>query len=163
MRFSSPAQALRQARHKSQGAVSTNKLRWAIIFSSNARFQAQARVFAGPPDFAPDRRPFLSLADDVADRDLALNDIEVDRTIVSEVEKEITDLFQRGLVAKQPDTAGMGLGIWWPPARIHSRLYLFKSRLADGSGPGFPKCLKKSGWPISTWARKQWKWGRKAV
>ena len=29
---------------------------------------ARANVFAGPPDFGPDRRPFLSLADELQDR-----------------------------------------------------------------------------------------------
>jgi hypothetical protein len=33
------------------------------------RFQASARLFVGPPDYAPDRRPFVSLADDLVDRD----------------------------------------------------------------------------------------------
>lgn len=33
------------------------------------RFSATARVMTGPPDFAPDRRPFYSLADDLEDRD----------------------------------------------------------------------------------------------
>jgi hypothetical protein len=31
---------------------------------------AMARATVGPPDFAPDRRPFMSLADDLADREL---------------------------------------------------------------------------------------------
>ncbi|MET4315695.1 hypothetical protein [Bradyrhizobium sp. RT4b] len=34
------------------------------------RFSATARVTSGPPDFAPDRRPFASLANDLADREL---------------------------------------------------------------------------------------------
>jgi hypothetical protein len=33
------------------------------------RFSAEARIFVGPPDYAPDRRPFASLADDLTDRD----------------------------------------------------------------------------------------------
>jgi hypothetical protein len=33
------------------------------------RFQAAARLLVGPPDYAPDRRPFASLADDLVDRD----------------------------------------------------------------------------------------------
>jgi hypothetical protein len=42
------------------------------------RFSAAARITAGPPDFAPDRRPFASLADDLADRELpALTDAEI--------------------------------------------------------------------------------------
>lgn len=32
------------------------------------RFTASARLFVGPPDYAPDRRPFVSLADDLIDR-----------------------------------------------------------------------------------------------
>jgi hypothetical protein len=32
------------------------------------RLEAHANVFSGPPDYAPDRRPFLSLADDLNDR-----------------------------------------------------------------------------------------------
>jgi hypothetical protein len=35
---------------------------------SQAPLTAHANVFVGPPDFAPDRRPFLSLADEVNDR-----------------------------------------------------------------------------------------------
>jgi hypothetical protein len=34
-------------------------------------FESTARIFVGPPDFAPDRRPFYSLADEFADRDPA--------------------------------------------------------------------------------------------
>jgi len=33
-----------------------------------APLKAHANVFVGPPDFAPDRRPFLSLADELLDR-----------------------------------------------------------------------------------------------
>jgi len=35
---------------------------------ANASLIASASVFVGPPDFAPDRRPFLSLADELNDR-----------------------------------------------------------------------------------------------
>ncbi|KYG06247.1 hypothetical protein BE21_35955 [Sorangium cellulosum] len=55
------------------------------------RFLASARVLVGPPDFAPDRRPFVSLADDLADRDLPDAPIAEDL----ETEAEIADLFQR--------------------------------------------------------------------
>jgi hypothetical protein len=57
-------------------------------------FQARARVFVGPPDFAPDRRPFLSLADELADRDpptFAEPEPQAD------LERRINDLFQRAL------------------------------------------------------------------
>ena len=36
--------------------------------SPKAPLVARANVFAGPPDFGPDRRPFLSLADELQDR-----------------------------------------------------------------------------------------------
>lgn len=59
-----------------------------------ARFRAVARAFAGPPDFAPDRRPFISLADDLADRELPFHP-----PVVKEDEEvtvsEVADLFQR--------------------------------------------------------------------
>jgi hypothetical protein len=57
------------------------------------RHSAMARITAGPPDFAPDRRPFASLADDMADRELpALTDAEIaDPATVHEV----ADLLQR--------------------------------------------------------------------
>jgi hypothetical protein len=57
------------------------------------RHSAMTRIYAGPPDFAPDRRPFASLADDMADRELpALTDAEIaDPATVHEV----ADLLQR--------------------------------------------------------------------
>src|SRR5262249_36107361 len=61
------------------------------------RLVARARILASVPDFAPDRRPFLSFADDLADRDLpplpplkAGEDGELEQT-----EAEIADLFER--------------------------------------------------------------------
>ncbi len=54
------------------------------------RFATTARFFSAPPDFAPDRRPFLSLADDLTDRDLPLP--AVDDALTTQ---EIADLFQR--------------------------------------------------------------------
>jgi hypothetical protein len=48
------------------------------------RFSAMARITSGPPDFAPDRRPFVSLADDLADRELpALTDAEIADPVTS--------------------------------------------------------------------------------
>ena len=58
------------------------------------RFTATARVFVGPPDFAPDRRPFLTLADDLADRDLGVPD-PVTTAELDLAENEVNDLFQR--------------------------------------------------------------------
>ena len=54
------------------------------------RFLATARAVSGPPDFAPDRRPFVSLADDLADRDL--DDPCPDELMGA---AEVADLFQR--------------------------------------------------------------------
>jgi hypothetical protein len=42
----------------------------AVVTIGSDRFTAIARASAGPPDFAPDRRPFVSIADDLADREL---------------------------------------------------------------------------------------------
>jgi hypothetical protein len=41
----------------------------AMLATPDAVFKAKARVLVGPPDFAPDRRPFFSLAEELADRD----------------------------------------------------------------------------------------------
>jgi hypothetical protein len=41
----------------------------ATIVIARKSFVATARVFSAPPDFAPDRRPFYSLADELIDRD----------------------------------------------------------------------------------------------
>jgi hypothetical protein len=57
-------------------------------------FETHANIFVGPPDFAPDRRPFLSLADELSDRsadktqrDNALSD--------NDLEIWVCDLFER--------------------------------------------------------------------
>jgi hypothetical protein len=52
------------------------------------RFSATARVFSSCPDFAPDRRPFQSLADDLADRDFGPVEDK-------DLENEICHLFTR--------------------------------------------------------------------
>jgi hypothetical protein len=56
-------------------------------------YRAVARVLTGPPDFAPDRRPVYSLADDIADRELP--PIEVSEGTFTETKFEILDLFHR--------------------------------------------------------------------
>jgi hypothetical protein len=57
------------------------------------RFVATARVSCCPPDFAPDRRPFASIADDLSDRDLpALNATEI---ATPETVLEVADLLLR--------------------------------------------------------------------
>jgi len=56
-------------------------------------YRATARVIVGPPDYAPDRRTFLSMADDLADRDVS--PAEVSEASLDDCEAEIADLFQR--------------------------------------------------------------------
>jgi len=55
-------------------------------------WEAAARTFAAPPDFAPDRRPFCSLADELIDRDPPLDAPEED---LQEAVERLGDLFQR--------------------------------------------------------------------
>ncbi|MEN3350173.1 MAG: hypothetical protein V7632_3808 [Bradyrhizobium sp.] len=57
------------------------------------RFVATARVLSGVPDFAPDRRPFVSLAGDLADRELP--PVEISKATREETSAEIADLFAR--------------------------------------------------------------------
>jgi hypothetical protein len=57
------------------------------------RFTATARVLSGVPDYAPDRRPFVSFAGDLADRELP--PLTVDRDTLSDARAEIADLFMR--------------------------------------------------------------------
>ena len=65
----------------------------ATIEVGSDRFIATARASAGPPDFAPDRRPFMSLADDLADRELpALAAAQIAEPVTVE---EIADLLRR--------------------------------------------------------------------
>lgn len=52
--------------------------------------KAQARSMAGPPDFAPDKRPMYSIKDELDDRDLPPAALDIDGTPV-----EILDLFRR--------------------------------------------------------------------
>lgn len=61
------------------------------------RFRARARVFVGPPDYAPDRRPFVSLADDLADRDHEPADkADLANPATKEaIKASVADLFQR--------------------------------------------------------------------
>ncbi len=55
--------------------------------------RATARVFSGPPAFAPDHQPFYSVADDLADRDL--KPPVVNESTYEAVKDEIVDLFRR--------------------------------------------------------------------
>ena len=52
-------------------------------------FTAKARSFAGPPDFAPDKRPFYSIQDELEDRDLP------PAVLDGETPDVILDLFRR--------------------------------------------------------------------
>jgi hypothetical protein len=64
-----------------------------IVEVGPERFSAAARITSGPPDFAPDRRPFASLADDLADRELlALTDAEIADPVTV---LEVADLLRR--------------------------------------------------------------------
>jgi len=57
-------------------------------------FVARATIFVGPPDFAPDRRPFLSLADELQDRG---DDAAQRNAALSKAQREewVQDLFER--------------------------------------------------------------------
>lgn len=57
------------------------------------RHRAMARFFTGPPDFAPDTRPFYSLVDDLEDRDTP--EVQVDEENFETVKAEVLDLFRR--------------------------------------------------------------------
>lgn len=57
------------------------------------RFTATARVMTGPPDYAPDRRPFYSLADELDDRDEDLP--EITGANADAVQAEVVEIFRR--------------------------------------------------------------------
>jgi hypothetical protein len=59
------------------------------------RHIATGRVLSTCPDWAPDRRPFYSVADDLADRDLPA--VEVTSDTIEDTQYEIADLFERAL------------------------------------------------------------------
>jgi hypothetical protein len=65
----------------------------ARVALNDRRYVACARVFSSCPDFAPDRRPFYSVADDLADRDKG--PVPVTEHTWEETEAEIADLFER--------------------------------------------------------------------
>jgi hypothetical protein len=68
----------------------------ASLVIGHQRWRSQARVFVGPPDFAPDRRPFVSLADDLADRELsAPPTLGPTDDELSAAEEIVADLLQR--------------------------------------------------------------------
>lgn len=57
------------------------------------RYVAEGRVFVGPPHYAPDRRPFYGIDDDLADRDHGL--MAVDAMPFAQVQAEVVALFRR--------------------------------------------------------------------
>lgn len=65
----------------------------ATLYLDGRSYSAMARAFAAPPDYAPDKRPFLSMADELADRDLP--PVKVDAQEYSISMEEIVDLFER--------------------------------------------------------------------
>jgi hypothetical protein len=65
----------------------------AQVVIDGVRHVATARVLSSCPDFAPDRRHFYSLIDDLADRDLPPPKIDPDN--VEAIEEEVVDLFRR--------------------------------------------------------------------
>jgi hypothetical protein len=64
----------------------------ASVVVGGETWQARARVFVAPPDFAPDRRPFCSIAEDLIDRDPPSR--ETAEPLQDAVER-LGDLFQR--------------------------------------------------------------------
>ena len=66
----------------------------ATLAVGGRRYRAVARVFSGPPDFAPDRRPVYSIADDIADRELPFP-VSVSCETESESRAEVLDFFHR--------------------------------------------------------------------
>jgi hypothetical protein len=85
--------------HQSWGCVddSTDSLIHATMVVDGRLYRAAARVFVGPPDFAPDRRPVYSIADDLADREKPL--IELDQRDLRETTAEVLDIFHRAFDA----------------------------------------------------------------
>ena len=68
----------------------------AQVVIKGVRLVATARVLSSCPDFAPDRRPLNSLADDLADRDLKPVAIDRhDQSQIAQTQAEIADLFER--------------------------------------------------------------------
>lgn len=65
----------------------------ATVVVAGERYVARSRVLSSCPDYAPDRRPFLSFADDLADRDC--EDPVLDNDTVEQTEAEVADLFAR--------------------------------------------------------------------
>ncbi len=65
----------------------------AQLVAGGQRYTAVSRVFSSCPDFSPDRRTFLSFADDLSDRDDAPAIVSADE--LAAAESEVGDLFRR--------------------------------------------------------------------
>jgi len=64
------------------------------LAAGGSQFEAHANLFVSPPDFAPDRRPFISIADEFNDR--ASNaDARNDAMSIEERDTWVADLFER--------------------------------------------------------------------
>jgi hypothetical protein len=65
----------------------------AQLVAGSQRFTAFSRLFSSCPDYAPDRRHFVSLADDLSDRDEPI--VTVGGADLPAAEHEVGDLFRR--------------------------------------------------------------------
>jgi hypothetical protein len=68
----------------------------AELSAQDETLTATGRIFVGPPDFAPDRRPFYSLADELADRD-PRSVPDPSKVDAVELGEAVHDLFRRVL------------------------------------------------------------------
>jgi hypothetical protein len=68
----------------------TLRLEWVI---AGRRYVARTRVIVGQPDYAPDRRPLLTFADDLVDRELPPAPVDVETRDAAL--RELSDLFDR--------------------------------------------------------------------
>jgi hypothetical protein len=104
----------------------------AQVVIQNQRFVASARIFSSCPDYAPDRRPFYSVADDLADRDL--DPVVVDETTMADIQHEIADLFERAF-----ETASL-----YNLDAMRERAVVENMQSEAPSGPGLPKVDQRS-------------------
>ncbi len=84
--------------HQSWGCIddSSDGIIQATLVAGDQVYRAVARFFVGPPDFAPDRRPIYSIADDLSDRELGTLPL-TSRDRASTV--EVLDMFHRAFEA----------------------------------------------------------------
>ena len=106
---------------------------------------ATARVCVGPPDYAPDRRPFLSLADDLADRDLHM--VEVDAATQASAQRRLTDLFSASLGDGRAHQCGRHPRACCPKGRFRDESTHRRVQHAIPGGPPVrqPECRRVQG------------------